>query len=288
MFERFTDRARRVLVLAEEEARLYSVGYIGTEHILVGLVHEGEGIAATALPSGVSLEAAREKVRTLGLAGSSSTDSHPYSPRAKKALEYSLRESLRLGHGHISTGHILLGLFRQGDGAGVQVLVGLGVDLVGVRQRVILLLAKIQDGQAEPAVGNDGVVGSATPEPYYESRAFVRTRRSPFVPGTWVNWNHKLGGGPTVRVEQNKLHVFAPKGMLLESRDLQILASKASIRRQVLGWAGTPIGRRNSVVVSARQGRRRVEVAFSAPAEIEDLWCALVTEGFRPGESGSE
>ena len=131
MFERFTDRARRVLVLAQEEARLLNHSFIGTEHILLGLIHEGEGVAAKALEQlGVSLEAVREKVEeTIGLSGTAPTGSPPFTPRAKKVLELSLREALQLGHNYIGTEHMLLGLVREGEGVAAQVLVSLGADL---------------------------------------------------------------------------------------------------------------------------------------------------------------
>src|SRR5204862_605236 len=118
LFERFTDRARRVVVLAQEEARLLNHNFIGTEHILLGLIHEGEGVAAKALEQlGISLEAVREKVEeTIGPAGSSTTGSPPFTPRAKKVLELSLREALQLGHNYIGTEHMLLGLVREGEG----------------------------------------------------------------------------------------------------------------------------------------------------------------------------
>jgi ribosomal protein S14 len=141
MFERFTDRARRVLILAEEEARQLS-GLIGTEYLLLGLIREGEGVAATALASlGVSLEGARAKVaeapRRLGIALSGSP---PFTARAKKVLELSWREAQQLGHNYIGTEHLLLGLIREGHGVGARVLVGLGIDLGQVRQTVVQLL----------------------------------------------------------------------------------------------------------------------------------------------------
>ncbi|MHB1927908.1 MAG: ATP-dependent Clp protease ATP-binding subunit [Acidimicrobiales bacterium] len=152
MFERFTDRARRVLVLAQEEARLLNHNFIGTEHILLGLIHEGEGVAAKALESlGISLEAVREKVEeTIGPAGSSTTGSPPFTPRAKKVLELSLREALQLGHNYIGTEHMLLGLVREGEGVAAQVLVSLGADLSRVRQQVIQLLSGYQSGPGGP------------------------------------------------------------------------------------------------------------------------------------------
>jgi ATP-dependent Clp protease ATP-binding subunit ClpC len=159
MFERFTDRARRVLVLAQEEARLLNHNFIGTEHILLGLIHEGEGVAAKALESlGVSLEAVREKVEeTIGPAGSSTTGSPPFTPRAKKVLELSLREALQLGHNYIGTEHMLLGLVREGEGVAAQVLVSLGADLPRVRQQVIQLLSGYQSpGGKEGAPAGPG------------------------------------------------------------------------------------------------------------------------------------
>ncbi len=166
MFERFTDRARRVLVLAQEEARLLNHNFIGTEHILLGLIHEGEGVAAKALESlGISLEAVREKVEeTIGPAGSSTTGSPPFTPRAKKVLELSLREALQLGHNYIGTEHMLLGLVREGEGVAVQVLVSLGADLSRVRQQVIQLLSGYQSpGGKEAPAGVGPSTGQETP-----------------------------------------------------------------------------------------------------------------------------
>ena len=150
MFERFTDRARRVLVLAQEEARLLNHSFIGTEHILLGLIHEGEGVAAKALESlGISLTAVREKVEeTIGMAGSAPSGSPPFTPRAKKVLELSLREALQLGHSYIGTEHMLLGLVREGEGVAAQVLVSLGADLSRVRQQVIQLMSGYQGKEA--------------------------------------------------------------------------------------------------------------------------------------------
>src|SRR5687768_12994068 len=157
LFERFTDRARRVLVLAQEEARLLNHNFIGTEHILLGLIHEGEGVAAKALESlGISLEAVREKVEeTIGPAGSSTTGSPPFTPRAKKVLELSLREALQLGHNYIGTVHMLLGLVREGEGVAAQVLVDLGADLSRVRQQGVRLLWGCAGGK-EGARGGAG------------------------------------------------------------------------------------------------------------------------------------
>jgi ATP-dependent Clp protease ATP-binding subunit ClpC len=149
LFERFTDRARRVVVLAQEEAVLLNHNYIGTEHILLGLIHEGEGVAAKAVESlGISVEAVRAEVEEIiGIGGSSPTGQIPFTPRAKKVLELSLREALQLGHNYIGTEHILLGLIREGDGVAAQVLLKLGADLSRVRQQVIALLSGFSGAQ---------------------------------------------------------------------------------------------------------------------------------------------
>ncbi|MGA0221455.1 MAG: ATP-dependent Clp protease ATP-binding subunit, partial [Candidatus Nanopelagicales bacterium] len=154
--ERFTDRARRVVVLAQEEARMLNHNYIGTEHILLGLIHEGEGVAAKALESlGISLEAVREQVEEIIGQGQQAPSGHiPFTPRAKKVLELSLREALQLGHNYIGTEHILLGLIREGEGVAAQVLVKLGADLNRVRQQVIQLLSGYQG--KEPATSGAG------------------------------------------------------------------------------------------------------------------------------------
>jgi ATP-dependent Clp protease ATP-binding subunit ClpC len=150
MFERFTDRARRVVVLAQEEARMLNHNYIGTEHILLGLIHEGEGVAAKALESmGISLEAVREKVEEIIGHGHESPSGHiPFTPRAKKVLELSLREALQINHSYIGTEHILLGLIREGEGVAAQVLVKLGADLNRVRSTVLQLLSGFQGKEA--------------------------------------------------------------------------------------------------------------------------------------------
>ncbi|MEN9325308.1 MAG: hypothetical protein RL414_1062 [Actinomycetota bacterium] len=155
MFERFTDRARRVVVLAQEEARMLNHNYIGTEHILLGLIHEGEGVAAKALESlSISLEGVRAQVEEIIGQGQQAPSGHiPFTPRAKKVLELSLREALQLGHNYIGTEHILLGLIREGEGVAAQVLVKLGADLNRVRQQVIQLLSGYQGKEAAATGG---------------------------------------------------------------------------------------------------------------------------------------
>ncbi|MDR1852250.1 MAG: ATP-dependent Clp protease ATP-binding subunit [Propionibacteriaceae bacterium] len=154
MFDKFTDRARRVIVLAQDEARMLNNNYIGTEHLLLGLIHEGEGVAAKALEQlGLSLEAVRAQVEELiGTGQQQSPAGHiPFTPRAKKVLEYSMRESLQLGHSYIGTEHILLGLIREGEGVAAQVLIKMGADLNRVRSTVLQLLSGYQEKQAATA-----------------------------------------------------------------------------------------------------------------------------------------
>jgi ATP-dependent Clp protease ATP-binding subunit ClpA len=148
MFERFTDRARRVVVLAQEEARILNHNYIGTEHILLGLIHDGEGVATTVLESlGIPRELVRSRVEEIIGHGQAPQSGHiPFTPRAKKVLELSLREALQLGHDYIGAEHILLGLIREGQGVAAQVLQKLGADLSRVRLKVIELLeAQIEE-----------------------------------------------------------------------------------------------------------------------------------------------
>jgi ATP-dependent Clp protease ATP-binding subunit ClpC len=160
MFERFTDRSRRVLVLAQEEARMLKHDYIGTEHILLGLIREGEGIAARVLESlSSSLEAIGQQVEEIIGEGQQVASGHiPFTPRAKKVFELSLREALQLGHNYIGTEHILLGLIREGEGVAAQVLIRLGADLNWARTQVIQLL-RVNNGK-EPTVP-----AIASPEP---------------------------------------------------------------------------------------------------------------------------
>jgi Clp amino terminal domain, pathogenicity island component len=170
MFERFTDRARRVVVLAQEEARLLNHNYIGTEHLLLGLLSEREGVACEALESfGLSLETVRHDVEEIvGIGQDAFTGRIPFTPRAKSTLENSLREALQLRHNYIGTEHILLGLIREGEGVAVQVLLQHDVDLEEARERVLELLARRPGGE-EPV----------------ERIATVRTAgRAPFAVGT--------------------------------------------------------------------------------------------------------
>ena len=163
MFERFTDRARRVVVLAQDEAKLLNHNYIGTEHILLGLIHEGDGVAAKALEQmNISLEAVRDEVEEVIGQGQTVPQGHiPFTPRAKKVLELSLREALQMNHSYIGTEHILLGLVREGEGVAASVLIKLGADLNRVRNTVLQLLSGYQGKEAATSGAPEG---SASPQ----------------------------------------------------------------------------------------------------------------------------
>jgi len=187
MFERFTDRARRVVVLAQEEARVLHHNYIGTEHILLGLLREREGVAARVLERiGISAEAVREKVASIiGEGGDVPTGHIPFTPRAKKVLELSLREALQLGHNYIGTEHILLGLVREGEGVAAQVLVNLGAELSWVRQAVVNELRRMDPRTEIRAMGPP-----RTPETPAVAKAGVQARR--LAGGSAVGSQHYL------------------------------------------------------------------------------------------------
>jgi ATP-dependent Clp protease ATP-binding subunit ClpA len=163
VFERFTERARATLVMAQEEARLLHHNFIGTEHILLGLIRQADDIAGEVLASfGVSLDTARRQVQeTVGASISASTQtelgSPPFTPRAKKVLELALREALRLNHSYIGTEHLLLGIIREGEGVGARVLIDLKVDLASVRQRVLQFISEHVDN--DPSEGEERPAG---------------------------------------------------------------------------------------------------------------------------------
>ena len=186
MFERFIDRGWRVLVLAQDEARRLDQPFIGTQHILLGLLHEGDGLAAQALTSlGVSLEAARQKVQAMpGQVEPESPGSPPFSPRAKQLLELSLREMTRLGHEGIDTEHLLLGLARQGESEAVEVLASLGVDLDQVHLRILSVMS---DPDYVPSHDGAGATKPAiAPDQERADPAAPSGRRRPVCPGVLV------------------------------------------------------------------------------------------------------
>ena len=217
MFERFTDRARRVVVLAQEEARMLNYNYIGTEHILLGLLDEGEGVAAEALESlGISLDAVRQQVEEIIGQGQEAPSGHiPFTPRAKKVLELSLRESLQLGHNYIGTEHILLGLIREGGGVAAQVLVRLDADLNRVRQQVIQLIASrpLREG---------------APGPEVQTRLDVVEIRLAVL-------EHRVGTGPdTSDLDEQIAQVRREKESAIDARDYEQAAARRNREKELL------------------------------------------------------
>jgi ATP-dependent Clp protease ATP-binding subunit ClpC len=212
MFEKFTERARRVIVLAQEELLLLRHDRIGTEHILLGLIREGEGVAARSLESlGVSLEAVRQQVEEIIGRGEQAPSGHiPFTPRAKKVLEFSLREALQLGHNYIGTEHILLGLLREGDGVAAQVLVRLGADLNRVRQQVVQELA--------------GLPGTV------ESRLSAVEQRIGIAPDT-ADLDRQISQARRDRGSAVAARDYE-RAASLDERERELLAEKASRRQQ--------------------------------------------------------
>jgi hypothetical protein len=210
VFERFTDRARRVVVLAQEEARLLAHNYIGTEHVLLGLLREGTSVGARALTSfDVTLEAARNEVASRTGSGGQPPFGHiPFTPRAKQVLEYALREALALGHNYIGTEHILLGLIREGEGLGAQVLVALGVDLAGARQRVVELVAEGTESSESPPPPTPGLMSVPAPRP--ATQVCVVCGRDPWDADRYVIAAHAMLCGPCVDAAQRALG-FSPE-----------------------------------------------------------------------------
>jgi hypothetical protein len=230
MFERFTDRARRVVVLAQEEARMLNHNHIGTEHILLGLIHEGQGVAASALQFlGISLEAVRQQVEQIIGRGDQAPSGHiPFTPRAKKVLELSLRESQMLGHDYIGTEHILLGLIREGEGVAPQVLVRLGADLNRVRQQVIALLPGHQG--KEPASATDAPGGprrGRVPPGAVSAGAAVESRLSAV--------EQRVGTGPvTAGLDEQIAQLRRAKESAIDSQDFEQARSLRERERQLL------------------------------------------------------
>jgi ATP-dependent Clp protease ATP-binding subunit ClpC len=278
MLERFTDRARQVVVLAQEEARILNHNYIGTEHILLGLIHEGDGLAARSLESlGISLDAVRLQVEEIIGRGQQAPSGHiPFTPRAKKVLELSLREALQLGHGYIGTEHILLGLLREGDGVAAQVLVTLGADLNRVLGQVILLLHGYQ--------GQD--VGSAGSHLRERARAVLPDDALAWFDALdlrltalerWVSMQPDLEGldQQIARVRREMEAAAARQdsqaATALRDKEKQLLADRADREKE---WAGSAAGRRT---VAKELDRLNTE--------LERLRATLREHGIEPGDA---
>jgi len=227
MFERFTDRARRVVVLAQEEARMLNHNYIGTEHILLGLIHEGEGVAAKALESlGISLDAVRQQVEEIIGQGQQAPSGHiPFTPRAKKVLELTRREAEQLGHNYIGTEHILLGLIREGNGVAAQVLVMLGADLNRVRLTVIQLL---HGHPAKEPVSTRSAAQELRLPPGLQARLDEVEQRLAAI-------EQRLGTGPdTSDLDEQIAQVCREKESAIDARDYEQAASLRDREKELL------------------------------------------------------
>ena len=276
MFERFTDGTRRVVVLAQEEAKMLNHDCVGTEHILLGLIDEGGGLAARSLESlGISLDAVRQQVEEIIGRGQQAPPVHiPFTPRAKKVLELSLSESLRLGHGYIGPEHILLGLIREGDGVAAQVLVKLGADPNRVRQQVIQLLHGYPGQDAESAGSEPGeeprAVLPGNPLAWFDAldRRLTALER-------WVSMQPDLEDldQEIAQVRRDKEAATARQdsqvATALRDKEKQLLADRADREKE---WAGSAAGRRTV----ARELDR-------LNTELERLRATLREHGIEPG-----
>jgi ATP-dependent Clp protease ATP-binding subunit ClpC len=279
MFERFTDRSRRVVVLAQEEARMLNHNYIGTEHILLGLIRESDGLAARALESlEISLGAVRQQVEEIiGQGQEAPTGPVPFTPRAKKVLALSLRESLQLGHNYIGTEHILLGLIREGDGVAAQVLVRLGADLNRVRQQVIQLLHGYSVQDVESAGSRPGGRAPADLPDDALARFDALDKRLTALE-RWVSMQPDLEDldRQIAQVRQEKEAAIdrqdSQAATALRDKEKQLLADRAGREKE---WAGSAAGRRT---VASELDRLNTEV--------ERLRATLREHGIEPGDAG--
>jgi ATP-dependent Clp protease ATP-binding subunit ClpC len=268
------------VVLAQEEARLLNHNYIGTEHLLLGLIREGEGVAAKALESlGISLDAVRQQVdEIIGQCQQAPSGHIPFTPRAKKVLELALREATQLGHGHIGTEHILLGLIREGDGVAAQVLVKLGADLNRVRQQVIQLL----HGRAgEDVTGEGSGLGKRPRAPLPDdalARAGSLDRRLAAIE-RWVGMRPDLDD-----LDQEIAQVRREKEAAIDRQDFEAAASTRGQEKQLLAaraarekeWTGAAAGR---MTLAQELGR--------VNAELERLRAILREHGIEPGDDAA-
>jgi Clp amino terminal domain, pathogenicity island component/UvrB/uvrC motif len=275
MFERFTDRARRVVVLAQEEARMLDHNYIGTEHLLLGLIHEGEGVAAKALEAmGISLNAVRQQVETIIGRGEQAPSGHiPFTPRAKRVLELSLRESGQLGHNYIGTEHILLGLVREGEGVAAQVLVKLGADLNRVRQMVVQLLNG-RETEARPKLRSmrGGVIEDVL-------------ARLDSMDGRLTAIERWVGMGPDVRdLDQEIGQLRRDKEAAIESQDFE---TAAAIRDAEARLLADKTGREKNWVGDTEGRSSLAEDLDRLRAELDRLRNTLRERGIEPGDAAA-
>ena len=272
MFERFTDRARRVVVLAQEEARMLDHNYIGTEHILLGLIGEGEGVAAKALESlGISLEAVRQEVEEIIGRGQQAPPGHiAFTPRAKKVLELALREAQQLGHNYVGTEHILLGLIREGEGVAAQVLVKLGADLERVRQQVIQLLHGHQGKQPADEGRRRGKRARARLMDDALARIEALDRRLAAME-RWVGMRPDLDD-----VDQEIAQVRRDKEAAIDTQDFEAAAALRDKEKELLAARAS----REKEWAAATGDRPSLAAEFArANAELERLRATLLRHG---------
>jgi len=280
MFERFTDRARRAVVLAQEDARLLNHNYIGTEHLLLGLVHEGGGVAAQALASlGISLEAVRQQVEQIIGRGQQAPRGHiPFTPRAKEVMELAMRESDALGHVHIDTEHLLLGLIREGHGVAVQVLTRLGGDPNTVRQQVIRLL---------PRQAGTGAIGAGRRPGRRERERLIDDAlvRIGYVDQRLAAVERWVGLAPELDdLDQEIVHVRREKESAIDSQEFEAAAALRDKEKELFDrrisqaqeWTEAAEGRPS---LAAELGR--------VNAELERLRAILREHGIEPGDGAA-
>jgi ATP-dependent Clp protease ATP-binding subunit ClpC len=280
VFERFTDRARRVVVLAQEEARMLNHNYIGTEHLLLGLIHEGEGVAARALESlGVSLETVRLQVEEIIGQGQQAPSGHiPFTPRAKKVIELAGREAIDLGHNYIGTEHLLLGLIREGDGVAAQTLAKLGVDLHGVRLKVVELL----HGHAGSGMLSERPrQGKRARERLFDD-ALVRIDsldRRLMAIERWVGMRPDMDD-----LDQRIAQVRRDKESAIDAQDFEAAAVLRDKERQLLAARTS----REEEWKESDAGRVSVAAEFSrVHGELERLRAVLRERGLEPGDGAA-
>jgi ATP-dependent Clp protease ATP-binding subunit ClpA len=272
MFERFTERSRRVVVLAQEEARMLNHNYIGTEHILLGLIREGAGVAARALESlGISLDAVRQEVLEIIGQGQQAPSGHiPFTPRAKKVLELSLREALQLGHEYIGTEHILLGMIREGDGVAAQVLVKLGADLNRVRLQVVQLLHGYR---------GEGVIGEGSPLPDVSpARADSLDRRLAAIE-RWVGLRPDLDD-----LDTEIARIRREKEAAIERQDFEAAAALRDQEKQLLTARA---GRDKEWAEAAADRMPLAQELGRVKAEVARLRAILHEHGIAPGDDAA-
>ena len=272
MFERFTERARRVVVLAQEEARMLNHNYIGTEHILLGLIREGSGVAAKALESlGISLEAVRQQVKEIIGRGQQSPSGHiPFTPRAKKVLELSLREAQALGHNYIGTEHILLGLIREGSGVAAQVLVKLGADLNRTRQQVVQLL---------PGRAGENLIGEGSPLPGDAPTRVDSLDRRLAAIERWVGLRPDLND-----LDQEIARVRREKEAAIDSQDYEV---SAALHDQEMQLVEARTGQQREWTEAATGRMPLAQELDRVKAELERLRAVLREHDIAPGDDAA-